>query len=283
MFTPHGRLTVTTADDGPLLEAACAERLQKAFARGSGHGLLQLGAGEVATPLPAVLSYWRDFAARYVTALCTLPDAEERGARVHVAPPAPEMLVALADAAPAMAGAEYLSGTALGALWQDLDAAFATELLEAGGTVQDFLRRHDPAWNLVGRVHFNLAENRKDEEAPFAFVATYTTRLSKQSKAQHLPLGRALQEYADASNQELLSLLLPVQGSLCFRCQKRRLNPARRASIGAARESRVFVSACRTSDFCSSPNRPKMAYLRGRFQSLALVFAAVIGVIVLSV
>ncbi|SCK37128.1 non-specific serine/threonine protein kinase [Variovorax sp. HW608] len=211
LFTPHGRLTLVQAEDVPSLEVATAARLQEAFARGSGLGLLQLGAGEVATALPAVLSYWRDFATRYVTALCTLPDADENGAKVHVAPPAYDVLASLADAAPPMAGAEYVTGTALASLWQELDTAFASELLQTGSTVQEFLRRHDPAWNLVGRVHFNLAENRKDEEAPFAFVATYTTRLSKQAKAQHLPLGRALQEYADASNQELLSLLLPVQ------------------------------------------------------------------------
>ena len=61
-------------------------------------------------------------------------------------------------------------------------------------------------------MHFNLAENRKDEEAPFAFLATYTTRLSAAAKAQHLPLGKALQEYAGARNRErLLSLLMPVQ------------------------------------------------------------------------
>jgi non-specific serine/threonine protein kinase len=78
--------------------------------------------------------------------------------------------------------------------------------------VQEFLKRRHPAWNLVGRVHFNLAENRKDEEAPFAFLATYTTRLSAAAKAQHLPLGKALQEYAGARNRErLLSLLMPVQ------------------------------------------------------------------------
>src|SRR5205823_8158735 len=46
-----------------------------------------------------------------------------------------------------------------------------------------------------GRVHFNLAENRKDSDAPFAFLATYTTRLSAHTKAQHLPLGEALREY----------------------------------------------------------------------------------------
>src|SRR5439155_22054416 len=61
-------------------------------------------------------------------------------------------------------------------------------------------------------VHFNLAENRRDDEAPFAFLATYTTDLSTQVRAQHLPLGRALSEYAGAANKpRLLSLLLPVQ------------------------------------------------------------------------
>ena len=70
----------------------------------------------------------------------------------------------------------------------------------------------NPAWHLVGRVHFNLAENRSDEEAPFAFIATYTTRLSAQSRAQHLPLAEALREYAGAKNKaRLLSLLKPVQ------------------------------------------------------------------------
>jgi non-specific serine/threonine protein kinase len=61
-------------------------------------------------------------------------------------------------------------------------------------------------------VHFNLAENRKDPDAPFAFLATYTTRLTANAKAQHLPLGKALSEYAGAANKDrLLSLLLPVQ------------------------------------------------------------------------
>ena len=78
--------------------------------------------------------------------------------------------------------------------------------------MQDFLKRMNPAWNVVGRVHFNLAENRGDPDAPFAFLATYTTRLSAHAKAQHVPLGQALREYAGAANKSrLLSLLLPVQ------------------------------------------------------------------------
>ena len=64
----------------------------------------------------------------------------------------------------------------------------------------------------MGRVHFHLAENKKDELAPFAFLATYTSRLSIHGKAQHQPLGQALREYAGVANKDrLLSLLLPVQ------------------------------------------------------------------------
>ena len=91
---------------------------------------------------------------------------------------------------------EYLTADVLVDLWRALDAAFDAERAEAKLSVQEFLKSRHPAWNLVGRVHFNLAENRRDEEAPFAFLATYTTRLSAEAKAQHLPLGKALQEYA---------------------------------------------------------------------------------------
>ena len=148
VLTPHGRLALMHAQDSVPLEVATAERLHAAFARGPGHGLLQLGAGEAATALPAVLTYWRDFAAQYVTALCVHPDTGQNGARAPVMPPADDALASLADAAPPMQGAEYLTAATLVALWQALDAAFTTELLEAGGTVQDFLRRRDPAWNL---------------------------------------------------------------------------------------------------------------------------------------
>jgi non-specific serine/threonine protein kinase len=212
ILTPHGRLTIGPVDEGPALEPGLVRRLHDAFARGSGHGLLQLGASEVGTVLPPAFSYWREFGTRYVTALCTLSDAAADPSKARV--PAPPMgeLQPLALASPPMMGAEYLAAEVLDRLWQEMDAAFALELAESGSSIQDFLKHRNPAWNLVGRVHFNLAENRKDEQAPFAFLATYTTRLSAHAKAQHLPLGQALREYAGAANKDrLLSLLLPVQ------------------------------------------------------------------------
>ena len=111
-----------------------------------------------------------------------------------------------------MPGAEYLDADTLLALWDEMGAAFAASLAGSGADLQTFLKNLNPAWNLVGRVHFNLAENRRDPEQPFAFMATYTTRLSAQAKAQHVPLGQALREYAGAANRDaLLSLLVPVQ------------------------------------------------------------------------
>jgi hypothetical protein len=111
-----------------------------------------------------------------------------------------------------MTGTEYITASVLETLWAQAADAFRSELAESKASVQDFLQRKSPAWHLVGRVHFNLAENRRDDEAPFAFLATYTTQLSKHAKAQHLPLGRALSEYAGAADKpRLLSLLLPVQ------------------------------------------------------------------------
>ncbi len=211
-LTPHGRLDLAPSDDAPTLDPELQKRLQDAFARGSGHGLLQLGAATVGSPLPAAFSYWRELGARYVTAVCTWPDSAEPGRDHHVpAPPAAE-LERIAAGAPAMVGAEYLTADVVLQLWSELEAAFAVEFAESRGSIQDFLKHLSPAWNLVGRVHFNLAENRKDEEAPFAFLATYTTQLSAQAKPQHLPLGQALRDYAGAANKSrLLALLVPVQ------------------------------------------------------------------------
>ncbi|MGD9584180.1 MAG: DEAD/DEAH box helicase [Lysobacterales bacterium] len=207
-LTPSGHLLCAAEADAPPLADALAERLTKAFARGAGHGLLHLGAAEVATALPPLWAYWRDFAVRLVTALtATAEDGE-----IAVAAPEWPALQALCLDAPPMAGGEYLTPDILVALWAAIEAAAKSELAASGGSLQAFLQSRHPAWNLVGRVHFNLAENRKDEECPFAFLATYTSRLSAHGKAQHLPLSAALAEFSGGRHKtQLLSLLVPVQ------------------------------------------------------------------------
>jgi non-specific serine/threonine protein kinase len=216
-LTPRGHLLLEEANDAPALDDKVAARLARAFGRGTGEGLLQLGAGEVGRPLPPAFVWWRDFAVRYVEAVC-LHGSGEGGEGPPapilsaIAPPAEAELATFVLTAPMMPGAEYLSADILRGLWVDLGTAFAASFVASGTDLQTFLQTLNPAWHLIGRVHFNLAENRRDLEWPFAFLATYTTRLSAQAKAQHVPLGQALREYAGAANKDkLLSLLVPVQ------------------------------------------------------------------------
>ncbi|HEX4157796.1 MAG TPA: DEAD/DEAH box helicase [Rhizomicrobium sp.] len=212
VLTPHGALLLRAAEDAPEVAAEPGAKLEAAFARGSGHGLLCLGADHVGAALPPVFAWWRELGTQYLTQLCALPELNEDVAKPEVPPPTDGALATMVLGAPPMPGAEYLTIAVLADLWRALDAAFDAERAEAKLSVAEFLKTRNAAWNLVGRVHFNLAENRKDESAPFAFLASYTTRLSTQAKPQHLPLGRALQEYAGAKNHaRLLSLLTPVQ------------------------------------------------------------------------
>ena len=222
-LTPHGRLTAVSVPDAPSLQFELAQQLLTNSGLGSGPVLLGLGAEHVGAALPPVVAWWRDLAVRYLTALCTLPEAADVADVAEasdvaeplpgrVPPPDAGELQALVWSAPPMDGAEYLSAGVLQQLWRELDVALHTQLQASGQPLGAFLKAHNPAWNLVGRVHLHLAENRKDETFPFAFLATYTTRLSAQGKAQHRPLGEALREYAAAADKaRLLALLAPLQ------------------------------------------------------------------------
>ncbi len=217
ILTPHGSLVLLDAAAMPGLPAATRDRLRAAFRRGSGHALLLLGTSEVGTALPPVFAWWRDLAARFVQALCGLPEAGEASTAGRPLPgrvPLPDdgELQALAWSVPPMPGSEYLTPETVANHWADLETALQRELAESGLSLAEFLKARHPAWNLVGRVYLHLAEHRRDEQTPFAFLATYSTRLSAQGRAQHLPLGQALQEFSGTTDKDrLLALLLPLQ------------------------------------------------------------------------
>jgi SNF2 family DNA or RNA helicase len=146
-----------------------------------------------------------------VAALCALPELEERRERAEPEPREGD-LERLAAAAPPMEGGEYLTPGVLRALWADLLEAWRAEIAAADGSVQAWLAARDPAWSVVGRVHLHLAENRRDPERPFAFLATYTTGLAASGKPQHRALGDAIREASSAADRRrLLALLQPVQ------------------------------------------------------------------------
>jgi superfamily II DNA or RNA helicase len=212
VLTPHGALRLEMLDSDFVLDETVTDRLVPRFARDGGHGLLQLGIAEAGSQLPPALAFWRAFAMRFVAALCARDETAATGKAGNIPAPPPDELTGLIDAAPPIQGGEYLGAEVLLALWQSMQRALGVELAETGLPLRDFLKSRDSRWRLVGRVHFNLAENRKDADYPFAFMATYTSSLAAHGALRHLPLGQALREYAGAGNrQQLLNLLEPLQ------------------------------------------------------------------------
>ncbi len=209
---PCGRIDIQvgTAEDGPPLSAPSARRIIEAFNAGRGDGVLLLGAAHLSTLLPPSLSYWRDVGQAFVGKVCAALDPMDSGSLVLPAPD-PDELTSLVQAVPPMQGAENLTSSVLDGIWSDMGAALSVKAKGYEDGVQGYLKKNSSVWNVVGRVCFHLAENKRDPEFPFAFIATYANKLSKQAKPQHLPLGRALKDYAGAGNRrKLLALLAPL-------------------------------------------------------------------------
>ncbi|MES2074689.1 MAG: DEAD/DEAH box helicase [Pseudomonadota bacterium] len=206
--SPSGRFHL---DPGPgEAVAAIPPRIHAAFERDALDGLLQLGASELATPLPPSLAFGRELAHLFMARLCATPDLAAQWNGLELAAPQAELAQLLAGMPP-MVGAEYVDLACLSTLWDDLLGQARAQIALAGGDVAAWLARQHPSWNLLGRVCFHLAENKANPDVPFAFLATYAATVSQQAKVQHLPLGRALQEYAGEANREaLLRLLVPV-------------------------------------------------------------------------
>ncbi|MDA1017189.1 MAG: DEAD/DEAH box helicase [Planctomycetota bacterium] len=221
MITPAGQLNVGLADDksnaAPSLDTAVAKSLVDAFRQSSADGLLHLASGALHVELPAALVYWREFAQRFFHEVCGLSQErfEEAVTAQHAAfaaPPDDETLNAIIDNAPPMRGLEYLTAEVLRNLWTDLAGLVVRRAGEHPEGATAFLRSVNPLWNLLGRVTFHLAENKRDAARPFAFLATYAHRMSARAKLQHLPLAEALKHYAGQQNKErLAALLAPVR------------------------------------------------------------------------
>lgn len=224
VITPAGKLIVETVDDADARrstpQVAALQELQAAFEDSSAAGLVSLASGILQSGLPAEFVYWREFAQRFFHELCGLGEeklrravasSKARGAGA-VEPPHELTLIGLIENAPPMRGLEYLTPDVLRGLWIDLQAMTLEQAAAFSAGPAAYLRSLNPLWNLLGRVTFHLAENKRDPNRPFAFLATYTHRMSAKAKLQHLPLAEALKQYAGDKNQtKLAALLEPVQ------------------------------------------------------------------------
>lgn len=187
--------------------------LVSAFRESFSHGLVELASSvwqlSVASWAPEY-SFWRQFARHYFAAACRQYSSSVKQ-WVPVAPPDATLLADWISQSPPMLGLEYLKPPHLQNLWSEIDAHTQTVSRKHKDGLAGFLKSLDPNWNLIGRVTFHLAENKKNADAPFAFMATFTQGQSKEGAPQHLPLAEALKESIFLKDTEKLDqLLAPV-------------------------------------------------------------------------
>jgi superfamily II DNA or RNA helicase len=212
ILTPHARLLIEPESPGVWGDAELRERISGSLHESTAHGLLQMATRELNSVLPPAAAWWRELGRRYFTQLCHTPDLAQAREVAAIAPPPPAEVSTFLNSAPLMRGGEYLTEDLLAGFWRGLDELVRAEIARHKEGAGAWLREAHPLWRMVGRVSFHLAENKRHPTHPFAFMATYASRLSSQSRVQHLPLGRALQEYAGANDkQALINLLSPIQ------------------------------------------------------------------------
>ncbi len=229
--SPHGRLLCEPIADGAEnsngtaaeLTDGSARLLCESFQRSSAEGLLLLAEPHVAETLPPDLLFWREDARRFFQAVCQLDEERlaefagrnaSRGSDSPTFRPDDLALAVLIAEAPPMHGLEYLTPEVLRRLWDELAELVRRRGTETDGGLPAFLRAVNPFQHLLGRVTFHLAENKRDESRPFAFMATYSHRMSARAAVQHLPLAQALKQYAGERDQaKLAELLAPVRAA----------------------------------------------------------------------
>ncbi|MBT3605611.1 MAG: DEAD/DEAH box helicase [Candidatus Latescibacteria bacterium] len=154
------------------------------------------------------LDYWRDFSSRFIARLSRIAELEELRGKATVEPLSEDEVREFLALAPMMTGVDYLTQELLKNLWSYLHQAFRILIERYDDTVEAFFKTYSPETQLAGRVFFHLVENAKGDD-PFAFLATYSTRVDNDGASRHLPLKHALQEYDD-DRERLLNLLSTV-------------------------------------------------------------------------
>ena len=234
-LSPSGRLCcqrITPGEHETLpdisFDEVVAEALLQAFHESQFAGLLRLAELDNKVALPLEFVFWKNWTGRFLKSVSQLDDERfadlekiaksgrtttvSKGSSKTPTPPDELSLAMIVSEAPPMRGLEFLTSELLQSTWNDLLTAFLEQAHSKNGGCRELLLALNPEARLLGRVTFHLAENKRDPDRPFAFLATYAHRLSGKAQVQHLPLGEALRQYAAERDQAKLSeLLVPVR------------------------------------------------------------------------
>lgn len=194
----------------PPAQLSLEKELDAAFRSAGEKALFKTGLSSLkGSPSPS-LKYWHQFAAHFIRQIRVHPEAEILRDKLRIELEDPQTFL---NAAPQMSGLEYLHENTLLSLWDHLHLAYWDLLRRNHQSVEAVLHQTAPTEYREGRIHFHLVENQsktEQEDFPFAFLATYSTRVDSKGKTRHLPLKYAFQEY-QYDMAALTELLLAVQ------------------------------------------------------------------------
>ena len=128
----------------------------------------------------------------------------------RVAPtPQKEGLLTLLRGVPYVIGCEFVSVNWLDRVYSEIARVFNSEFASFQGTAEEYFKAKNSGMNVAGRVFFHLVEH-KDENYPFAFLATYSD--GERDNVKHVPLKNALESGNNMKNiqEKLVKLLSAV-------------------------------------------------------------------------
>ncbi|MFK7873256.1 MAG: DEAD/DEAH box helicase [Oligoflexales bacterium] len=152
------------------------------------------------------LLYWCGFIHKYLQELCLVADEVFRG----LDPQPGDLETFLKKKPDSMSGVEFVDITFLQLLWQEISTYIAEQLQQKNLTVRQWLQCFFPEWEEAGKLHFHFAEDSQNLSHPFAFLATYSTRVMGRPRLQHVPLGKLLEQVDDHMAQ-LHAVMKPLQ------------------------------------------------------------------------
>lgn len=176
---------------------------KKAFEEDKYRALFQLGFGERGKSFSTSMSFLYLLSEQFLKILTGHPELEIARERTTVELPEETGQLLLRSVHFGI-GTEYIDREWLEKAFAKLNEVFSGEIAEYQGTVALFLTEKSQQLRVPERIFFHLIENKEDEY-PFAFLATYATK-DEEGRVRHMPLKYALTEYKE-QRDKLLALL----------------------------------------------------------------------------
>ena len=206
IIEPHGAYALDWQEAETEAPKICHD-VYKRYERDPRGALLFLGFLSSEFLFSSSVLFLKNLTSAFVRSLARTPDLELLRETVTVAGDE-KLTQTLLETAPFMPGNEHLTEDWIRIAWRNMNQAFAQAIGPYRGKVSEYFSSQNAEIHCAGRVYFHLVENKSDD-APFAFLATYSTHVSETGKSKHVPLKHALIEFGN-DGKKMLELLVTV-------------------------------------------------------------------------